>query len=284
MALAPNAVATHVDLTSFIDRVMREGSARYRDFSWRRTTDPYAVLVSEVMLQQTQVARVERYFDEWMNRFPTADALAAASVSDVLEAWQGLGYNRRALKLKQAAEIISEQHAGIVSTDYDELVALPGVGPATAAGVAAFALNQPSVYLETNVRAVVIFELFDEESVVSDRQIREVLELASKQSVERGIEPRDWNYALLDYGAWLKKTVPNPSRRSKHHTRQSTFEGSRRQKRAALLRLVMDTPDLNAAEYAQMGNYDLDITEDILADLVGEGFLEFSHDTYRVAR
>jgi len=284
VALAPNAVATHVDLTSFIDRVMREGSARYRDFSWRRTTDPYAVLVSEVMLQQTQVARVERYFDEWMNRFPTADALAAASVSDVLEAWQGLGYNRRALKLKQAAEIISEQHAGIVSTDYDELVALPGVGPATAAGVAAFALNQPSVYLETNVRAVVIFELFDEESVVSDRQIREVLELASKQSVERGIEPRDWNYALLDYGAWLKKTVPNPSRRSKHHTRQSTFEGSRRQKRAALLRLVMDTPDLNAAEYAQMGNYDLDITEDILADLVGEGFLEFSHDTYRVAR
>lgn len=282
--MAPNAVATHVDLTSFIDRVMREGSARYRDFSWRRTTDPYAVLVSEVMLQQTQVARVERYFDEWMNRFPTADALAAASVSDVLEAWQGLGYNRRALKLKQAAEIISEQHAGIVSTDYDELVALPGVGPATAAGVAAFALNQPSVYLETNVRAVVIFELFDEESVVSDRQIREVLELASKQSVERGIEPRDWNYALLDYGAWLKKTVPNPSRRSKHHTRQSTFEGSRRQKRAALLRLVMDTPDLNAAEYAQMGNYDLDITEDILADLVGEGFLEFSHDTYRVAR
>ncbi|MCL2492278.1 MAG: adenine glycosylase [Coriobacteriia bacterium] len=282
VVLAPKA------LTAFIRRVEAEGGERYRDFAWRRTDDPYAILVSEVMLQQTQVLRVERYFESWIAQFPTIDALAAASVSDVLEAWQGLGYNRRALMLKRASEIISEEYAGEVPTTYDELVALPGIGPATAAGILAFSQNLPAPYLETNVRAVVLFEIFPQDEAVGDREIKAVLVQAAQRSVEMGIEPRDWNYALLDYGAWLKKTVPNPSRRSKHHTRQSTFEGSRRQKRAALLRAVMTAPDQTAATYTEMLrgdlNAEIDLVEDILNDLTEEGFLSRTEEHYRVAR
>jgi len=277
----PECDLTGDKVRAFVETVMREGGARYRDFAWRRTTDPYAILVSEVMLQQTQVARVERYFEAWMAAFPTADALTAASTSDVLERWQGLGYNRRALMLKRAVEIISEQYAGVVPTERDELLALPGVGPATAAGIEAFAFNEPAVYLETNVRTVVLHELFPDEDEVSDRAVHEVLEVAAERCAAQGVEPRAWNYALLDYGAWLKKAFVNPSRRSKHHTRQSTFEGSRRQKRAALLRLLLEEPAQSAAELAQVVGYDLDLVEDILGDLVDEGFLVQIQGLYR---
>jgi len=262
---------------------MSEGGSRYRDFAWRRTTDPYAVLVSEVMLQQTQVSRVERYYERWMSRFPHIDAVAAASTGDVLELWQGLGYNRRALMLMRAAEIISETYAGNVPDTTEELLELPGIGPATAAGIQAFAHNRPSTYLETNVRAVVLFELFADEDEVSDRVVMAVVRDAAELSYERGIDPRDWNYALLDYGAWLKKTVPNPSRRSTHHTRQSTFEGSRRQKRAELLRRVLDGPGRSVADYAHQSGYDEELTEGILADLVREGFLSEVRGRYQVA-
>ena len=260
-------------LTSFVDTVAKHGAELYRDFAWRRTTDPYAILVSEVMLQQTQVVRVEKYFDEWLVRFPTADALAAASVSDVLEMWQGLGYNRRALMLKRAAEQVSAEYAGMVPDSYDELVALPGVGPATAAGVLAFAYNQPSVYLETNVRTVVLHELFPDEVDVNDREVREIVEGAAEISREHGIAPRVWNYALLDYGAWLKKAVPNPSRRSKHHTKQSKFEGSHRQKRAAILRLILESPNSTVEEYARLSGYDHETVAGIIVELTAEGFL-----------
>jgi A/G-specific adenine glycosylase len=272
-----------VRLSKFVANVSRHGVDLYRDFAWRRTTDPYAILVSEVMLQQTQVVRVEKYFERWIVRFPTIDALAAASIADVLELWQGLGYNRRALMLKRSAERISENHAGVVPADYDALIACPGIGPATAAGVLAFAFNVPATYLETNVRTVVLHELFADVVDVNDREVRAVVEATSRLSASQGIEPRTWNYALLDYGAWLKRTMPNPSRRSKHHTQQSTFEGSRRQKRAALLRLILTSPGLQCNEYARMSGYDPGIVEDILNDLTTEGFLSESQGRYRVA-
>lgn len=270
------------DIEAFVTRVMSHADELYRDFTWRTTTDPYAIWLSEVMLQQTQVVRVISYFDRWMRRFPTVDALASASTSDVLESWQGLGYNRRALMLKRAAGIISTHYDGIFPDTYAELVTLPGIGPATAAGILAFAFNTPAPYLETNVRTVVLHELFPDETDVSDRDVRLIVEQASEASSEAGIDPRRWNYALLDYGAWLKKTFPNPSRRSKHHTRQSTFEGSRRQKRAALLRLVLDTPGLSADAYADLSGYDPEIVADILADLTTERFLRNIDDRYQV--
>ena len=233
-------------LSEFVTLVAEQGRLLYRDFPWRRTTDPYAVLVSEVMLQQTQVARVERRYDEWIADFPTLEALAAAPLEVVLESWQGLGYNRRAVALKRAAEqIVADADAGGVPgpptlpADETALRALPGVGPATAAGVLAFAFDLPAVYLETNVRTVFLHELLADRDNVPDREIVPLVSAAVDEAAGQGVSARVWYYALLDYGAHLKRTLPNPSRRSAHHARQSRFEGSRRQKRAWLLRAVL---------------------------------------------
>lgn len=206
----------------------------YRDLPWRNLDDAYAVLVSEVMLQQTQVARVMRYWERWMALFPSVDALAAADTATVLEAWQGLGYNRRALALKRACEECAATCGGVLPRTAEGLQALPGIGPATAAGVVAFAYDEPSVYLETNVRSVFLHELFPGEDGVADRAIRPYV---ADSCPEAGA--RAWYYALLDYGAQLKSQVANPSRRSRHYTRQSKFSGSRREKRSFVLKHVL---------------------------------------------
>lgn len=264
---------------AFVSRVFEAGRALYRDLPWRDTRDPYAVLVSEVMLQQTQVSRVVSYWHRWMADFPDLEALAAAPLEAVLLDWQGLGYNRRAIALKRLAETVVEAYeaAGTggpaqLPSDTRELVALPGVGPATAAGIRAFAYDLPSAYLETNVRAVVLHELFAEVDGVTDRELTPIVERAATRAADAGISARDWNYALLDYGAHLKKSVPNPSRRSAHHSRQSTFEGSHRQKRARLLRAVLASPGMRACEYAE-GWLEPHLAEEILAELQRDGFV-----------
>lgn len=278
MSSSPLQTPSPSDLARFRAVVLERGAELYRDFPWRRTHDPYEVLVSEVMLQQTQVQRVETRYVEWLTRFPTIDALAAATLPEVLEEWQGLGYNRRAIALKRTADIVSGELGGIVPVEHADLVALPGIGPATAAGVRAFAYGIPGVYLETNVRAVVIHELFPEAESVADRDIVPILEAAVDAD-----DPRRWYYALLDYGAHLKRTMPNPSRRSKHHAVQSRFEGSRRQKRAWLLRFALehgvvdldDAAHVLSAEERQAGRDGVttgDVAE-ILAEMAAEGFL-----------
>ena len=141
-------------LDDFVASMLARGDELYRDLPWRHVDDPYAVLVSEIMLQQTQVARVGRFWERFLSAFPTVDALAAAAVPDVLELWQGLGYNRRALALKRTADRCAAEGAGRLPETYEGLLALPGIGPATAAGVVAFAYQRPAVYLETNVRSV----------------------------------------------------------------------------------------------------------------------------------
>jgi len=257
-------------LGAFVSTVAAEGRELYRDLPWRRTRDSYAILVSEVMLQQTQVPRVLERYDDWLADFPTLEALAAAPLEAVLRAWQGLGYNRRAIALKRtaeqvvAAQVAAHASARVAGDDVstaeptpatlpsDELAlrALPGIGPATASGIRAFAFDLPGVYLETNVRAVVLHELFAERDGVADKEIVPILAAAVAQAGRQGIAPRDWYYALLDYGSHLKRTVPNPSRRSAHHTRQSTFAGSVRQKRAWVLRAVMASPGEPSEAYA----------------------------------
>jgi A/G-specific adenine glycosylase len=280
------------DLTGFVTRVVDCGREFYRDLSWRRSRDPYAVLVSEVMLQQTQVSRVETAYEAWLDEFPTFDALAAAPLERVLEAWQGLGYNRRAVALKRTAELVAERFGGELPLDEGELRSLPGVGPATAAGVLVFAFDRPAVYLETNVRAVFLHELFADRECVSDSEISPLVSAALTAAFALGIRPRQWYCSLLDYGAHLKRTMPNPSRRSAHHASQSRFEGSRRQKRARLLRAVMARPGLPAKEYSdELSTAEHDAgrnavsaseVEVILGDLASEGFLARDRGTWSV--
>ena len=285
-------------LAAFVDRVAMCGAELYREFPWRETDDPYAILVSEVMLQQTQVARVVPYYESWLADFPTLEALAAAPLEAVLRAWQGLGYNRRAIALKRAAEQIVTAHgarpvgpahgvpgseAAVLPRDEAALRALPGVGPATAAGVLAFGFGRHAAYLETNVRAVFLHELFADADGVPDREISPLVASAAALAEQRGLTAREWNYALLDYGAHLKRTQPNPSRRSAHHARQSAFEGSRRQKRARLLRAVMDAPGASTDELAAGLRIEPSLTDELLAELQAEGFVDSDTDGWRIA-
>lgn len=225
------------DPVAFRHRVLELAGPLWRELPWRRTHDPYRIWLSEVMLQQTQVARVEARWDSWLQLFPSVRALAAAEDADVLAAWQGMGYNRRALALHRAAQTVVGAYDGVFPCDRQALLALPGVGPSTAAGILAFAYNEPAIYLETNVRSVFIHELVPvEEGTVTDKQLIPLVEAACPA---KGQDVRGWYYALLDYGAYLKKTVPNPTRRAKAYTRQSRFEGSVRQKRAEVVRILL---------------------------------------------
>ncbi len=262
---------------AFRQLVWGYGEKLYRDLPWRNTRDPYEILVSEVMLQQTQVARVLNRWSRFLHRFPSVDALASASTSDVVEEWQGMGYNRRALALKRCADQCAAEHGGSIPHDEKTLLGLPGIGPATAAGVRAFAFDEPGLYLETNVRTVFLHELFPNDDGVSDKTIAPLVREACPDE-----NPRGWYYALLDYGAHLKQTVTNPSRRSKEYAKQSKFEGSRRQKRAEITRLVLACPgvsvdevlaDLNAFEAAG-GREPLDPAyfHDLVHDLQKDGF------------
>ena len=273
-------------LATFCETVWREGRAHWRELPWRGIDDDYGVLVSEVMLQQTQVKRVLRYWPRFMELFPTIDALAAAENALVLEMWQGLGYNRRALMLKRCAEQCAELHGGMLPRDSRELLALPGVGPSTAAGVLAFARNEPCVYLETNVRSVFIHHFFPDEQKVPDKLLAPLVEQACPQQDVRG-----WYYALLDYGAHLKSVLPNPTRRSATYARQSTFEGSRRQKRAELVRIVLGSPGIDGArlhraldeQESDGGRPAVSDAEfaSLVHDLVEEGFFSFDGQGYR---
>lgn len=270
----------------FVRRMVAEGARLYRDFPWRHTHDPYEILVSEVMLQQTQAGRVVPYYERWLDEFPMLDALAAAPLEPVLRAWQGLGYNRRALALKRTAEHLAEKTGSAPATlpdDESALLALPGVGPATAAGVLAFAFGRHAAYLETNVRTVFLHELFSDADGVADREIAPLVAQAAEVAAAMGVTSREWNYALLDYGTHLKRTMPNPSRRSAHHVRQSRFEGSRRQLRARLLRAVMSDPGADATRYAAGLEVDTVLAEELLGELAAEGFLASEDGRYFVA-
>lgn len=277
-------------IAAFVECVMTSGRERYRDFPWRRTHDPYAVLVSEVMLQQTQVHRVVPYYEEWLASFPSLEALAGAPLEAVLRLWQGLGYNRRAVALKRLAEEVVAAHEedgtpgpAALPDDEQALRALPGVGPATAAGILAFAFGRPATYLETNVRTVVLHELLADRDGVPDREILPLVAAATQHAMAAGVDPRTWYYALLDHGAHLKRTLPNPSRRSAHHGRQSAFEGSRRQKRAALLRIVLDMPGAGVDALSPALGLDPGETLELLEALAHDGFLAREGDGWRVA-
>jgi A/G-specific adenine glycosylase len=234
----------------FIKTIWKYYRTNRRDFPWRNTQDPYRIIVSEIMLQQTQALRVVDKYLEFIKAFPNFEALHTADLHEVLKKWQGLGYNRRAIALKKIAEEMvrnyrekatgkdAEKGRGRlrVPLTLEELDALPGIGKATAASISAFAFNIAHPFIETNIRRVFIHFFFQEDIVkISDDQILLLVEATLDRK-----NPREWYFALMDYGAMLKKTLVNPNRRSKHYVRQSTFIGSNREVRGAILRLVTE--------------------------------------------
>jgi len=214
-----------------------------RPMPWRQTRDPYHILVSEFMLQQTQVSRVIPRYHAFLRRFPTVESLASASVSEVLTLWQGLGYNRRGKFLLEAARQVVGRHGGLVPGETHELRALPGVGAYTASAVAAFAFLQPSTVVETNIRRVVLHYFFAGCRGVAERSVEEVV----AHLVDRE-DPRRWYYALMDYGSFLAAVVPNANRRSARYTVQSRFEGSLRQVRGQIVRALTRAAPLDLRE------------------------------------
>ena len=204
---------------------------------WRTTHNPYRILVSEVMLQQTQVDRVLPYYKSFLKRFPTVAALAKAPLSDVLQAWQGLGYNRRAKMLHEAAKAVVKEHGGRMPRTKEALEALPGVGPYTAGAVAAFAYNEDVLIIETNIRTVILHHLFDDREKVSDIEVLAALARATPKG-----SAREWYWALMDYGSYLKKNGVRINNKSTGYTKQSAFKGSSREVRGAILRTLLTAP------------------------------------------
>ncbi len=253
-------------------------NAHKRELAWRQTTDPYHIVVSEIMLQQTQVDRVKIKYAQWIERFPTIADLALAPVRDVLAAWQGLGYNRRALSLHQGAQRVMQEYGGNIPSDPEILETFKGIGPATAASIVAYAWNRPTIFIETNVRAVFIHHFFPKATAIHDRDIRPLVE----QTLDRE-QPREWYYALMDYGTMLKKMHANPSRKSVHYATQSKFEGSDRQVRGMVLKMLTQMPRMHEDELFATIPREQKLIERILNELEQEGFIISRAGYYRCA-
>ena len=235
---------------------------------WRETGDPYRIAISEVMLQQTQVDRVRPKYAAFLAAFPDFAALARAPLPEVLAAWQGLGYNRRALALSRLARTVIAEHGGRLPREPEALRRLPGIGPATAASIAAFAFGVPTVFVETNVRRVFLHEFFPGRPGVSDA---ELLPLVARTLDRR--RPREWYHALMDYGAELARTVPNPNRRSAGYARQARFAGSDRQVRGAILRALLAGGAATEARLGREVGAEPERLGRLLAALEAEGFV-----------
>lgn len=230
----------------FQEKIWEFYNKNKREFPWRKTTNPYQILISEVMLQQTQTSRVISKYEEFLKKFPTLESLANASNTEVLRVWSGLGYNRRGLYLKKTAEILTSHHTGSdIEATHGKgndwlnpkfLKTLPGIGPNTADSIYVFTTNKPHVFIETNIRRVFIYEFFKNQKVVSDKEILKLV----KKSLPAGRQAREWYYALMDYGAFLGKTKVNPNRKSKQYAKQSKFEGSFRQTRGKILKILLN--------------------------------------------
>ena len=257
-----------------VDAVGAESRA---DLPWRQTRDPYRIMVSEIMLQQTQVERIRSRYGEFLLTFPDLEALARASLQEVLAAWQGLGYNRRGMALKRAAEEVVARFGGVVPVTEEELRTLPGIGPYTAGAICAFAFDQPVVFIETNIRAVYLHHFFPDRQGITDRELFPLVALTLDRDA-----PREWYYALMDYGVLLKRLLPNPSRRSAHHVRQSPFKGSNREVRSRILTAILAQEGVTEGELVTLLDGDALRVKKNLRDLKREGFIAETSAGYAI--
>jgi A/G-specific adenine glycosylase len=260
-----------VSMEQFRKMVLSHYRQHGRDLAWRKTTDPYHILVSEIMLQQTQVDRVALKYPRFLAVFPDFRSLAQAELSAVLSEWQGLGYNRRAIALQKCALRVVEEFDGALPADIDILATFPGIGKATASSICAFAFNMPVVFIETNIRRIFIHFLFDGQVTVTDAEILPLAERALYRE-----DPCTWYNALMDLGTELKTKVPNPNRRSRHYTRQAPFEGSDRKIRGSILRLLLAGETLDEQNLAGKLSAEPERIRRIVSNLVDEGFIRRS--------
>lgn len=266
----------------FQDKIWNHYHAQGRDFIWRRKISPYNVVVSEIMLQQTQTSRVAEKFPVFIKKFPNFKALAQATTPELLQAWQGLGYNRRALYLRELAKTIVTTYKNKLPNNSAELISLPGIGPNTAGSIRAFAFDEPSIFIETNIRAVFLHEFFPGQVEIPDTALLPLIESTLPTS-----NYREWYWALMDYGVYLKKTQPNPSRASKHHTKQSSFKGSDRAVRGEILRQLINKPRSLGAIIQLIKKFDPAKSQKntlvpILNSLIKEGFLKHLDNKYKL--
>lgn len=257
-------------------------------YPWRSSRpDPYRVLVSEVMLQQTQAARVAPAFRRFLRLFPTVSALAAAGRSDVLRAWSGLGYNRRAVNLSEAARRIVRDHGGRVPSTPEALIPLPGVGSYTAAAVSSIAFGVPVPALDTNMsRVVARVGLGAQAHEVSRTDLRN----AAAAWIDRQ-DPGSWNQALMDLGREVCRPIPRcqacPLNEActfrargvegeRSPRRQPPFSGSLRQVRGAVIRALQDRPSASMAALAKASDESIDRVAEAVGALERDGLVEAS--------
>lgn len=238
------------------------------DLVWRKNITAYRILVSEVMLQQTQVTRVLPKFEVWMKAYPTLAALSGSSFKDILVLWQGLGYQRRA----KALYTISQIHKRLPAS-FDELLKLPGIGTYTASALCAFAYDEFShPLLETNIRTVLIEQYHHGTSKIRDTTLYEDLHRLALYKEVQAVGARVWYYALMDYGAHLKASRISHNEKSAHHTKQSVYKGSVRELRAKTLFAITHKEKLP----------DDSRTEQVLLMLVNEGYVVKRGKGYRI--
>ncbi|MFO7869174.1 MAG: hypothetical protein R6U95_07745 [Bacteroidales bacterium] len=269
---------SHDTIIDFQHTVLQKGKELFRHMPWRDDTNPYYILVSELMLQQTQVFRVVPKFQEFIIVFPTIRDLAEAPFEEVLSLWSGLGYNRRARFLHNSAQMICTQYNGKIPSSYEELLTLPGIGPNTAGAILVYAYNQPFVFVETNIRTVFIYTFFPDTKVkIKEHTLSELV----KQTLYAD-NPRLWYWALMDYGVNIKKTIKNYNVFSDKHTKQSKFEGSFRQKRARIVRLLLQESGVNEQAITEYMQINKEVCLEILNSLVKDGLIEKKGERYHI--
>lgn len=244
---------------------------------WRHTQDPYKILISEVMLQQTQVSRVLQKYTVFLTQFPTVEHLARASLKDVLTLWSGLGYNRRAKFLHELATIIIKEHAGKLPKSIDSLRLLPGVGEYTAGAVCVFAHRHPVPLVETNIKTVFIHHLFQDAKVVHEMEIKKLAECLIEKK-----RPHEWHWALMDYGAHLKAEGVRTNPKNFGYKKQKAFKGSNREVRGALVRAVSQDGPMSLQKILTRTGFEKERVVLQLNALMREGMLKITRGKWSV--
>lgn len=233
----------------------------------------YEIFISEIMLQQTQVDRVIPFFEKFITELPDWEALATCPQPKLLKLWKGLGYNRRALNTKRAAQYILAHHDGILPKDLKELQKIPNVGVYTSAALMNFVHRTPTPLIETNVRTVFFHHFYPNQENISDEKIMK--KVSATLHTEN---PREWMYALMDYGSHLRSEGVRITSKSKHYTKQKSFKGSKREIRGKILEILLDEPVLSPEILEQKITDEIKDNENnpmhIIEDMIEEGFLE----------